>query len=141
MNPADFMALADRLAISSEEAELRTAIGRAYYSAFHTSKVLIDGCDVLLPKSAEAHSKVVYCLKNAGDPFLDRAGSALGNLRESRNTADYDLTQGQFKGLRHVLSQIALAKQTVAWIRAVDPQAVGNAIRAYAKNILGLQVK
>jgi hypothetical protein len=141
MNPGDFMALADRLAISSEEADLRTAVGRAYYSAFHVSKELIESCGIVLPQSAEAHAKVVFCLKNAGNEDLDRAGTALGELRESRNDADYDLRDSQFQGSLVVLAQIDVAKQTVAWIRGVDPGSVRSAIRAYAKNILGLQVK
>ena len=42
MDPHDFHQLASQLANSPHAAELRTAIGRAYYATYHVGVALLD---------------------------------------------------------------------------------------------------
>lgn len=50
MNPADFIALAVKLSNSQEEADLRTAVSRAYYGAFHSARQLLEECGIGFPR-------------------------------------------------------------------------------------------
>lgn len=46
MDPAEFISLALRLSTSHREADLRTAVSRAYYGAFHLVRELLEDCGV-----------------------------------------------------------------------------------------------
>lgn len=58
MGGRDFLDLAVRLSEGRSEAELRTAVSRAYYAAFHVAKELLEDAGIALPNTAEAHRNV-----------------------------------------------------------------------------------
>jgi hypothetical protein len=37
-------------------------VSRAYYGAFHLARDFVESCGVMLPKTAEAHDKLQWCL-------------------------------------------------------------------------------
>ena len=85
-----------RAAISgSPECFQRTAISRAYYSAFHFArKFLIDTKHCVIGNDKESHEKVrtelMRVARVENNPNYFSAGTNLQRLRISRNLADYD---------------------------------------------------
>jgi hypothetical protein len=141
MTPVDFMALADRLVAFDGPAECRSAVSRAYYYAFHISLQFVEGCGIPLPKSAEAHAKLIMCLKNCSNLDLDSAGTALNELRAARNLADYRLDDPEYEQAKNARSKLLVAKQVVSWVSAASVVETRDPMRAYASNILGIALK
>jgi hypothetical protein len=93
MKPFAFWQLADRLIQNEGCPEgFRSAASRAYYAAFHSASEFLTEMGVTIPRTANRHDKVPAILTGTGDPAIDAAGVKLGNLREERNRADYDLS-------------------------------------------------
>ena len=91
MNERDFLTLARRLAREATEADWRTAIGRAYFAAFHVARNLLEGMGFDVPHADRAHGHLWLRLSNCGDAQIQSAGGRLNVLRSDRNRADYDL--------------------------------------------------
>lgn len=116
MTGLDFINLAIKLSNSRVEAELRTAVSRAYYGAFHVAKELLEQCGIGLPRGVSPHDKVCFCLSNSADEDARRAGDKLNNLRRIRNDADYELAADQFASQRNVQRQVRNATEIVTAI-------------------------
>lgn len=87
---AGFLALAERLAGEDGDAEHRSAISRAYYSAYNDARRLVRNQDPMFQSADDQHGKVWDWFK--GKP--GRAGSVAnsGNaFRRKRNQADYNV--------------------------------------------------
>ena len=101
MDPLDFISLAIRLSTSQNEADLRTAVSRAYYGAFHVARRFLSDCGVRWPtremQSAEIHTKVRYCLRESANADAIIVSRSLLSLRDLRNKGDYDLESTKFK--------------------------------------------
>jgi hypothetical protein len=91
MNERDFLRLARALAAGATEADWRTAVGRAYYTAFHVARRLLEDLGFAVPRADRAHTYLAFRLQNSGDPAVSQAGTDLHTLRQDRNHADYDL--------------------------------------------------
>src|SRR5262249_45562525 len=91
MNERDFLTLAATLAGGPTEAEWRTAVGRAYYAAFHVARRLLEDLGFTVPRADRAHGYLGLRLQNCGDLPAQQAGADLDGLRRLRNRADYDL--------------------------------------------------
>jgi len=143
MNPDDFLALAAKLFAAGGEAELRTAVSRAYYGAFHQAHLLVSACGVVLSRDASAHKHVAYCLQHSDDADLIAAGRKLDSLRAERNAADYRLDDRGFRDRNFVQLCLARAEQISHAIsksrRQLNP--IRAAIRQHAKQILKLPVR
>jgi uncharacterized protein (UPF0332 family) len=143
MNPDDFLELAQRLAAGPGEAELRSAVSRAYYGLFHAARILVAACEVTTPESAEAHTKVCLCLQNSGHPQLEGAGRKLASFRNIRNRADYQLTDRRFNSGAFVTIQMSIARDIAAAIHSAhaDIPSFKTALRIYARDVLKLPVR
>ena len=112
MNWRDFLLLAARLAGGAGEAEWRTAVSRAYYTAFHVARRLLSDLGFTVPRADRAHQYLVFRLGNSGESAVERAGRDLETLRRLRNRADYDdappLTQPQASAAVQVAEDIIL---------------------------------
>src|SRR5207248_5650471 len=92
---SDYLDLAQELARqgaihSSREAELRSAISRAYYAAFCKSRNhLRDKEHEILSTGSEAHSQVQDKFVLSKDRRRKQIGENLNRLRTLRNRADY----------------------------------------------------
>ncbi len=138
MNERDFLRVAAALAGGLTEAEWRTAVGRAYYAAFHVARRLLEDLSFRVPRADRAHSYLSFRLQNCGDPQVVKAGIDLQKLRQHRNQVDYDL--------RLSISQSMARQDHVAAeqiIRVLDAARTGtaraaivNAIRVYERNVL-----
>lgn len=150
MDPADFISLALKLSNSAQESELRTAISRAYYGAFHAARRLLEDCGLRFPRrellGADIHRKVRFCLARAGDDDMAFVVSRLDSLREQRNEADYDLASDKFSAsysnnvklnVRSSLQVIDALQRCRAELRFND---FAEKARAYARDTLRLPV-
>lgn len=144
MNGADFYALAEQLSAGSKPAEMRSAISRAYYGAFHRARELLVSIGIVLPKGPECHTKIPFVLENAGDADIAKAGSKLSSLRAVRNDADYALQKLEFEQKKTVVVQLQIANQIILSVESCfsgQPKAGTHAaMRDYAKDVLRLTV-
>jgi uncharacterized protein (UPF0332 family) len=96
------------------EAELRTAISRAYYSAFHMSLWFLrerSGSNFNSSRTGDDHAAVIFHLKNSGTRELQNAGRILGNLRNDRNKADYESSFQKKRVEKSVVRPVLLHKE------------------------------
>lgn len=137
MNPDEFLDLADRLSKAAGEAERRSAISRAYYGVFHAGRVLIEACDVIVPKSAEGHRVVIWCLKESHDAELETAGRKLDSLRSTRNQADYQLDHRGFADASFIQLEMrrAHAIEEVVRVAMTRMDVFRPAVRDYAQKV------
>ena len=144
MDGADFLHLAVRLSGGATEAEWRSAVSRAYYGAFHLARGVVESCGVMLPKTADAHDKVQWCLHHADNSELSVIAETLNSLRATRNLADYDLGTRQFAKREGVLVALGRAQRIVDGLAKVTSEPsfsdVRVAIRNYASNTLRMPV-
>ncbi len=103
---------------SSKEAELRSAISRAYYAAFCKARnYLRDRRHLILSQGPEAHSEVQDTFQVSPDRRLKEIGENLNRLRTFRNRADYN---DVFSGLNNTtILCIGLADDVVSELRGL----------------------
>lgn len=101
----------------SEEAELRSAISRAYYAAFCCARNRARDALGFVPSGrSEDHQKVPEFFSNMGATHIE---TLLRGLRDWRNTCDYaDTMPAKKRNLRIGLYMVILDAQTV--ISALD---------------------
>ena len=140
MTGHDFIACAERLAQSSAEAELRSAVSRAYYGAFHEALSLLRDSGVRLPKTEQVHVKVGFCLRDCGDVMAAKAGRQLELLRNERRAADYELGDARFSDGHKVQAEVARARRIADYLdQCRATTGFPLKVRAQAK-LLGLPV-
>ena len=147
MDPRDFISLALRLSSSKRQADLRSAVSRAYYGAFHVACELLEDCGIQLSGKqlygADAHKNVRFCLRESGSDTGGKAGEKLGSLRRERNKADYDLKSREFD-FATVSFQLHVTHEIVDAIDRCrqDPAfaQIRDKVRAYARDVLRLPV-
>jgi uncharacterized protein (UPF0332 family) len=82
-DPTEFLRVANALAEHSDEASLRTAVGRAYYSVFLQARERLG---------IRGQRRHIHGLVIAGLRRVDRkVGDQLDKLEKLRGTADYEL--------------------------------------------------
>ena len=138
MNERDFLILAAALARGATEADWRTAVGRAYYTAFHVARRWLEDAGFAVPRADRAHAYLSLRLQNCGDASVEHAGGDLNILRQVRNHADYDLHRPFTRGIAD--SRVRMAEQI---LRVLDAARTGpscgtivNAIRVYERDVL-----
>jgi len=93
---SEYLSLAEELVeksslAASEESRLRSAMSRAYYSAFCTARNhLRDQEGHAIPTDGKVHSYVLDEFMNSTDKTWNRIGIRLDQLRIDRNKADYN---------------------------------------------------
>src|SRR5487761_1113112 len=117
MDPRDFISIAIRLSNSQNEADLRSAISRAYYGAFHLAKQFLQDCGLRISRkeldASQIHRKVRYCLSESHNTEAMFAADKLKSLREQRNEADYDLDSTIFGKTGNVSLRVRAALEIV----------------------------
>lgn len=148
MDPRHFISLAIRLSNGNHEADLRTAVGRAYYGSFHLARQLVEECGVRWPRkdiyAAEIHRKVRFCLSESADTDAMLASDKLWSLRDLRNKADYDLDSSAF-AKASVAAMIRVAQEIVdALQRCRTAPGFAEArqrISSYARDVLHITIE
>ena len=111
MTGSEFLACAERLAASKHEADLRSAVSRAYYAAFHEAQALLRDCGVRLPRTEQAHVKMTFCLQDCGEAVAEEVGHSIEFLRNQRKVADYELDNSRFTDAHRVQTETARARR------------------------------
>ena len=139
MNPRNLLDVANDLLAGSREADSRSAVSRAYYSAFHMARLLLQQCGFAVPRAEQAHSYLWLRLSNAGRSDVNQAGLNLNDLRSKRNGADYDLHRPFDKAPAFLCVQTAgdIVKllDQVPGLPHVQQQ-ITDAIRVYERDVL-----
>lgn len=87
---ADLLALAERLAArDTDEAELRTAIRRAHYAAYHRASAFVRANDLVPARSRRSHQRVWEAFAVTNDPRHTEVVIRGDFLRRLRTSADY----------------------------------------------------
>ncbi|HEX7375462.1 MAG TPA: hypothetical protein VF278_00040 [Pirellulales bacterium] len=148
MDPRDFISLALRFSASKNEAELRSAVSRAYYGAFHVAKQFLVDVGLRWPRkesyAAEIHMKVRHCLSQSRNADALLASDLLWSLRDLRNQADYDLDSPKFKITARATTVVRLAPELVDALQRcrLEPafSELRDEIRRYARDVLRITV-
>lgn len=111
-NWSDFLALADALNRSPDspgpkEASLRSAMSRAYYAAYCSTRNFADTSgEITLSGKPGDHWLVISHFRSSTDSVRKKIGNDLRRLRRRRNIADYD---DNFPGRLQPLAQSSVA--------------------------------
>ena len=138
MNWREFLTLAARLAAGAAEEDWRSAVSRAYYSAFHVARQLLSDLGFTVPRADRAHQYLVFRLSNGGDPAVAQAGRDLETLRRLRNRADYDDLPAFLP--MQASGAVRLAEQVIVRLDAAaqDPtrSLITDAMKIYERDVL-----
>jgi len=144
MQAIDFFSLAVTLSRQPGSAERRSAISRAYYSAFNRASEVIREIGIVLPKGAECHDKVAKILGNCGDNDVQAVGQKLESLRTNRNSADYHLNDPAPEKQGTVILNLHAAEQIILGVEKCiaggEKANVQTRMKEYAGNTLRLTV-
>ncbi len=114
-DPEGFLNLARQLGGQSDEASLRTAVGRAYYAVF-----LIAKARLLVGDAPNVHALVIEKIRARNNTHL--WVKQLGTLRELRKTADYEplpLNQSLRNWQHNCRKALGLAEHLLDKVRAL----------------------
>ena len=109
MDARDFLKLATELSQRGRAADLRAAVGRAYYAVFNFAAEMLRGWKIPVTRNAGGHGEILRYLSNSGDAELHRVQLELGRLRAQRNAADYDLAAKHVEDQKTVQASVAKA--------------------------------
>lgn len=115
----EYLELAERLAIDrSSEADLRSALSRASYAAYHAA-AFVRATQMLT--TAHTHAKVWRTFAIDPDPTRARLGLRGNQLRKARVTADY---RNPFDGnlLTEVRSALIASREIIDAITVLPSQ-------------------
>jgi len=139
MNGRDFLATAQKLtAVGAVPPDLRSAMSRAYYAAYHAALEYCTRCGVTFSThSSDAHTTMPRCFDACTTAEAKDLYRMLNALRADRKTADYDLADSKFEGAANVTLRIKDAEKVIAKIdRLLQEPAyteVRRGLRDYAK--------
>lgn len=99
MDAHQFLAVAEDFVASvrndptrpNARATCRTAIGRAYYALFLLAREYVSDLGIETRSVPSIHVLLEQALRNSGVRSLARIGNALGELRDLRTNADYEM--------------------------------------------------
>ena len=138
MTGRDFLAVARQCAAMTSEPWWRTAVGRAYYAAFHEARELLTDLGFTVPPDERAHKYLIYRLSNCGTPAIEQAGRSLDALRDLRNLADYDLRRSLVQSM--ALMRARLAEQVIVAFDSASQQPthtqITDAMKLYERDVL-----
>jgi uncharacterized protein (UPF0332 family) len=138
MNVRDFLTVAKGLLLGTTEASWRSAVSRAYYSAFHVARQLLEQVGFAVPRADRAHSHLWLRLSNCGDPTIQLAGRELNNLRGLRNRADYEVDRPMSKD--EAAGQVGVAEKIIEYLETAKAEPMRsqiiNAMKAYERDVL-----
>lgn len=96
MDPLDFLRVANTLKDSAEEAELRTAVGRAYYAVFNHIRSYLASKNVRF-ENYRIHERLPMSIRNSGGEVAREVGSKFGELRDDRHESDYTMDKAEYE--------------------------------------------
>ncbi len=122
MNPREFQKLAQILVLQSTPAEIRSAISRAYYAAFHVGAETLGEWGFSISRGPSGHGDVRDHLGNSGDGEIQRVASQLNDVHNARINADYRLQDRRAEDRTAAKLKVDAAKRIIAAIDACRSQ-------------------
>ena len=112
----EYYLLAERLKEGDEEARLRSAISRAYYSVYCRARNYLIACGVNIPETGSGHKFVWNHYRKAGGKTLPAIGINGDRLHRNRTRADYDdemdrLNESVGESFRYATNVLSYLKQ------------------------------
>lgn len=80
------------------EASVRGSCGRAYYAAFGVVRDALMAARIKLRHNDDDHRLIISILKQSADGDVAAAAGLLDQLRDTRNSADYEVGRVPVKG-------------------------------------------
>ena len=126
---ADYLVLAEELSGRTEEHCLRTAIGRAYYYAFHLARQRVIDNEFHITRGEDSHKQVWEKFANSPDFQCKKLYDLAKILKDKRQQADYNESfpriHAEFPGI------INRAKKFATDLNALDKRLpVNRGVRA-----------
>ncbi len=138
MDPTDFLKIASDMQCSSEEAGVRTAVGRAYYAVFNYIRAYLVENNIVLPNK-NVHQNLYLCVRNSGIAGMRGVGEAIDDLRGDRHDADYEMESTRWK--EKTCEMLVLkARSTLEDFRKCEGQMFIDGARNYLVNIKNVPV-
>jgi len=112
----DLLTLAENILAASANSEVnyRNSATRSYYSIFHKCQPISNRIRALPPKEVIGlHAKIIWKLKNHGDPNIAKLGKLLFDGRDKRTHADYELQRPFNKKDAEYLLGLASSVKTI----------------------------
>ena len=108
----DCLKLANKLATIDNEVSMRSAVNRAYFAAFHKTKMFAQNSGVKFSggKRSDIHTDVVRFLIGHNDKKIKLLSPELDRLRNNRNKCDYADT---VNNLKRVASNAIIAAEEI----------------------------
>jgi uncharacterized protein (UPF0332 family) len=121
MNGRAFLEAARRSLEAGDEADWRTAAGRAYYALLHECDDALTRWSLARPTEEAIHRYVRLSFAMVAQADLRPIGEELESLAALRNEADYRLTRkAKFHNEKAALDAVASAAAMVDRIDAID---------------------
>ena len=112
----------------------RSAVSRAYYAAFHATRVVLRGLGFVVPRADRAHEYLYRRLNNCGlGPVVD-AGRLLHALRSLRNKADDDV-DAPFPAAASAIADAESILQTLDALTAAERTQITDAMKRYEQQL------
>ena len=137
IRPREQLNLAERLCRGTSEVEWRCAVSRAYYSAFHQARELLQALGFQIPRAEFVHAFLWKRLQSCGATSVGIAGSRLHQLRTARNRADYDVATDFMQA--DAITAVEVSRQILdvfERLTSEDRQAALQVMAAYEKDVL-----
>ncbi len=106
--------------------DVRTAVSRAYYHAFHAAMALLEELGYRPTETGNDHLLATLALQYAGRKDLGKAGSELGALATDRRRADYRMDSPAAERVEVAEKAVRLAKQIYSWVGVARVEVAGN---------------
>ena len=111
MEAKAFLHLAMMLAQRPSPAELRTAVSRSYYAAYHKAREVLACLGFPVDEAGQGHHQAYERLMHSGVDAVKCAGSRLGMLQTRRIDADYRLSKVEIENQAMVKSLVGQADE------------------------------
>jgi hypothetical protein len=144
MDPRDFNQVAIDLVVRrppTGPAAYRSAISRAYFAALNVAADVLSGIGHSPGRGDSKHKKLVIYLQQSEDAQLGSAGVMIDNLRNQRNSADYDMRDTTVEKVSNARFAAETARRAIENLDefAVDSGRKDSAAAAIAKYKIQIQ--
>ena len=121
VQPIQIQQFAERLLKNENCAEeLRSAISRAYYGAYHEARMFLERVPgVNISTGSKGHGEVQHHFAGLPDAEVEKIGHHLSTLQGVRITADYRLTDKTVETIAEATIYVKLAAQIFRTIGSV----------------------
>lgn len=132
MKSLDFLHVADKLKDSSQEAERRTSVSRAYYSVFHYIKNYLTANEIYV--RYPGHEPLIQYIKNSGIEKARNLSQMMTDLKGERRKADYKLDLAKFNKKTCIFIFLK-AKKAIQEFQNIKGKALIDGINNYKRKI------